>query len=506
MALRMAQPWTHPKTKRIYLRQRTSEDLLPHVLSQKVPLPVGNSMRLAKIGEVVQLSLRTKDPDEAKQRHAVADEALRRFWQRKRRGLEGAAGGAGRTSVGSAPAMEWGTAVARFGNVAGAVLIEERLPNSDANRAAIIAETAHVYEAVAAMLAPDFGTAFTAPRPTAPTGDAPAVPAHLSALGAPLRTTVKELWDRFSTAKEEMLSPKSIRRYAPSLASLAGHCGDRDIQTITGDDIFRWAVHRRDTDGILPRVINRNDLAAVKSVFAWATTHQGGKLLLSNPAEGIRLDEPRHLPTRERKFREAEIGAILKAALDTTACTDNPSLSRAKRLCPWLAAYTGARITELTALRAEDIWREQGVWVMHFTTTKNKLPRMVPIHEHLIQQGFLEMRGAVGSGPLFYDLSRRRKKDAITPPWEIRAQDMADWVREIASLDPAVDPNHGWRHTFKSRAVGIIDVRIRDHITGHGVGSVGRRYEHPEITGIAEALARFPRYEIASDIDRRGAE
>ena len=131
---------------------------------------------------------------------------------------------------------------------------------------------------------------------------------------------------------------------------------------------------------------------------------------------------------------------------------------------------------------------------------------MVPIHEHLIQQGFLEMRGAVGSGPLFYDLSRRRKKDAITPPWEIRAQDMADWVREIASLDPAVDPNHGWRHTFKSRAVDIIDVRIRDHITGHGVGSVGRRYEHPEITRIAEALARFPRYEIASDIDRRGAE
>ncbi len=80
--------------------------------------------------------------------------------------------------------------------------------------------------------------------------------------------------------------------------------------------------------------------------------------------------------------------------------------------------------------------------------------------------------------------------------WELRAQGMATWVREVANLDPEVDPNHGWRHTFKSRATGLIDVRIRDHITGHGVGSVGRRYEHPEITSIAEALARFPRYKV----------
>ena len=65
MALRMAQPWTHPTTKMIYLRQRTPEDLLPHVRGQKVPLPVGKTMRLAKIGEFVQLSLRTKDAHEA---------------------------------------------------------------------------------------------------------------------------------------------------------------------------------------------------------------------------------------------------------------------------------------------------------------------------------------------------------------------------------------------------------------------------------------------------------
>jgi integrase len=479
----------------IYLRQRTPEDLLPHVRGQKVPLPVGKTMRLAKIGEFVQLSLRTKDSHEAKERHALADAALRQFWLRKRRELE-AAGNADTNSTEPAPTMEWGAAVARFGPTADTVLTDEGFPITDANRATIIAGTARLYDAVAAKLGPELGAAFVADRrtismPPASTAAGPALSIETS-----LGTTVHKLWDAFASSKAEMLAPKTIRRYAPSLASLAHYCGSRDIKTITGDDIFHWAEHRRDKDGILPRVINRNDLAAVKSVFAWATTHQGRKLLQANPADGIRLDEPRHLPKRDPSFREGEIKAILQAALETKFCASNPSLSRAQRWCPWLMAYTGARIAELTALTAEDIWLEHGVWVMHFKTTKNKRPRTVPLHEHLIEQGFIKMRDMVGSGPLFYDLSRRRNTDAVTSPWELRAQGMATWVREVANLDPEVDPNHGWRHTFKSRATGLIDVRIRDHITGHGVGSVGRRYEHPEITSIAEALARFPRYKV----------
>jgi integrase len=496
MALRMARPWTHPQTKIIYLRQRTPEDLLPHVVGLSVSLPVGGSKRTTKIGEMVQLSLRTKSPEEGKERHALADAALRRFWQRKRRELEAAKGIAGLISTAPAPTMDWNTSVARFGDMAGAVLTEGGHTNSDANRAAMIAEAARVYDEVAAMLGPELGAAFVSRRSdSALAGNAPGAPTSSSSLASPVHITVKGLWDRFSTAKEGMLAPKTIRRYKPSLESFASHCGDRDIKTIMGDDIFRWAVHRRDKDNILPRVINRNDLAAVKSVFSWATTHQGDKLLSSNPAEGIRLDEPRHLPTRERKFREAEINAILNAALDVSPSAKNPSLSRAKRWSPWLAAYTGARIAELTALHAEDIWQEHGVWIMHLKTAKNRQPRTVPLHQHLIEQGFLKMRDEVGSGPLFYDPSRRRKTNAISTQAELRAQDMADWVRKVIH-DPEVDPNHGWRHTFKSRAVGIIDVRIRDHITGHGVGSVGRKYEHPEITRIAEALARFPRYEV----------
>lgn len=67
MALRPARPWTHPKTKKVRLRQRTPEDLLAHVAGLAVSFPVGKSTRSTRIGEMVQLSLRTKSPEERQQ-------------------------------------------------------------------------------------------------------------------------------------------------------------------------------------------------------------------------------------------------------------------------------------------------------------------------------------------------------------------------------------------------------------------------------------------------------
>jgi integrase len=63
--------------------------------------------------------------------------------------------------------------------------------------------------------------------------------------------------------------------------------------------------------------------------------------------------------------------------------------------------------------------------------------------------------------------------------------------------DRDVDPQHGWRHSFKTIALGAgIDERIRDAITGHKVTSVGRKYETPPVSMLAEAMIKFPRYEF----------
>jgi integrase len=70
-------------------------------------------------------------------------------------------------------------------------------------------------------------------------------------------------------------------------------------------------------------------------------------------------------------------------------------------------------------------------------------------------------------------------------------------MRKTVRLDPGVDPNHGWRHTWKTRALGAgIEERLRDAITGHRVASVGRRYETPTLMMLANAMDRFPRYRV----------
>jgi integrase len=269
------------------------------------------------------------------------------------------------------------------------------------------------------------------------------------------------------------------------------------VRSLTDDDLHAWAEHRRDEERVSPRAINKNDLVAASSMFKWAMDRNGGRVIAANPVAGVHLDEPRALVKRERTFRPVEVRAILKAALDVTPHSKDVSISNAARWCPWLAAYSGARIAELCHLRGRDIWIEDGVPVMHLWKAKGGIPRKVPIHAHLVEQGFLEFVRSYGGKPLFYDEARHRK-GAQTDPAEIRAQQLAIWVRDAAGLkDRDVDPQHGWRHSFKTIALGAgIEERIRDAITGHKVASVGRKYEAPPVSMLAEALAKFPQYQV----------
>ena len=127
---------------------------------------------------------------------------------------------------------------------------------------------------------------------------------------------------------------------------------------------------------------------------------------------------------------------------------------------------------------------------------------MVPLHEHLVTQGFIEFARAQGDGPLFYN--ERAASDAEVDPLKPKMhpatkvrQRLGAWVRELGIDDPEVGPTHGWRHLFQRIAdsVGIAE-KMSDAITGHAPASTGRRYGPPTIEGMAEALKKFPRYVV----------
>jgi integrase len=238
---------------------------------------------------------------------------------------------------------------------------------------------------------------------------------------------------------------------------------------------------------------------AARTVFAWAVDE---KLISRNPFVGWRVKVPKKIRTRETKaFTNDEIKTILSGALAVKVRSKNDA---AKRWCPWLAAYSGARMGELTQLRRADIVEQDGIHAMKISpeagTTKTGKARTVPLHEHLIKQGFLIFVKDNGKGPLFYNESKEpAAPNDPTNPRKARyvkaREHVAAWVRRLGLDDPELSPNHAWRHTFK--AVGFrcsISEKVLDAIVGHAPASVGRGYGEPTLADKAQELRKFPRY------------
>jgi integrase len=103
-------------------------------------------------------------------------------------------------------------------------------------------------------------------------------------------------------------------------------------------------------------------------------------------------------------------------------------------------------------------------------------------------------------GPIFYHLKPFRGAEA--DPVE-RAQNagakVGEWVRKVVGIkDPLVQPNHAWRHRFKTvaREIGI-DQEIRDAIQGHEDGRAASDYGEVTIRAMWNAIKQLPRYEVA---------
>jgi integrase len=240
---------------------------------------------------------------------------------------------------------------------------------------------------------------------------------------------------------------------------------------------------------------------ALKTVFAWAVAE---KLVESNPFREVRINVPRKNVERETKaFSRDEAKVILSAAL---LCDDRKSFDeRARRWVPWICAYSGARAGEITQLRAIDVQQRGNDFFLHLTPSagriKTRKARTIPLHEHLLAQGFLAFVERA-NGALFYGTNRASKRvlgerQPRQSPAERTRSRLGEWVRSLGIADPELSPNHAWRHTFKAQAARAgMDERYSDAITGHTPATIGRAYTKPIPEDLAEAMKKFPRYAL----------
>jgi integrase len=130
--------------------------------------------------------------------------------------------------------------------------------------------------------------------------------------------------------------------------------------------------------------------------------------------------------------------------------------------------------------------------------------RTVPLHEHLIEQGFVSFVAEMGNGPLFYVPAPPRpagEPEPVQSPAERTRARLGDWVRSLGITDTELSPNHAWRHTFKARAERYgMSERYSDAITGHAPPTAGRAYGKPTPEDLAHAMQSFPRYSFVDDV------
>lgn len=292
----------------------------------------------------------------------------------------------------------------------------------------------------------------------------------------------------------------TVKAWRRQLTAFVGFVGHDDAAKVLPEDVIAWKDHLLNKagkagTGLSAKTVGETYLSALKITFRWAVEN---RKLAENPAATARVRGAKRVYKRERGLTNDEAGLILAATLTPPPPRLSPERALARRWVPWICAYTGARVNEITQLRSKDVTQIGGIWTIHITPEagpiKTSVARTVALHPHLIEQGFPGVVKAK-EGYIFFDPSRRRGGSEENPQSKKVGEFLARWVREIGVNDPNVQPNHGWRHRFKtiSRNVGM-DPEIRDRVQGHAPRTEGEGYGDVSAEAMLREIKLLPRH------------
>ncbi len=295
----------------------------------------------------------------------------------------------------------------------------------------------------------------------------------------------------------------TISGFRSHVRSFTDCTGLADAAKIELRHIIQWIDWLRLRPGkrggtLAERTIRTGYLAALRLTLSYGVS----KLLLPrNVMQELRLMKAkRPVINRAKSFNEQERITILTTARGVTSDREGGYLNAARRWVPWLCAYTGARVGEILQLRQGDIRQEDGVWAIHLTPMagdlKTNQQRWVPLHEHLIAEGFTDWANQRKHDRLFYKERPAGSPPRSSPPYQAVYNRLREWLRGFVP-DPDVQPCHAWRHTFKSLARDYgMESETVDVIQGHRPATVGKSYGDTSMRVMLRELSKLPRFNV----------
>jgi integrase len=439
MALAMARPYRHQKTGVYWLRKRVPDALRPII---------GHA-------EVKQ-SLRTKDPIEAKARHAEVIAALEQRWanlraqsqdltEQEARELAAPAYGSFVTAHQDNPDGQtfWKPEIyPKLFKVREYVpLADDRLDAAYFDQLGMVkfcrekvaeildrAGLAHVNETSQGRVIRAFAAAIQRASLDLNAGaDAPQAPLHSRRIpgltvnhAKPVHmASLIEGW-----AKERKPVAKTVYEYTRAVDELVEFAGHDDAARLSPKDLAAWKAHLIGR-GLQPKTILATKVAPIRAILQWATDNGH---IPENPAIRVTAGLKAKSAVPIRGFTDEEATTILRAAKTER----NPVL----QWVPLLAAYTGARLSELCQLRTKDINEISGIWCLRLVPEAGSLKtaeseRLVPLHPVIIEAGFLDFVRCLPAGPIFRGLAL----DRFGNRGGTGSRVIGKWVRSLGLYD-----------------------------------------------------------------------
>ncbi|WP_037317191.1 DUF6538 domain-containing protein [Ruegeria halocynthiae] len=318
---------------------------------------------------------------------------------------------------------------------------------------------------------------------------------------APTPVSIKQLWKDYVAHRQQAGFMRSgIGRQQPVIDKLIKHLKHNDATRVTKKDLIAWRDHLM--GGLSAKTVSDVYLSTIRSLFSWAVENE---ILTKNPAASVRQAKPKKQHTRERGYVDAEANKVLKASRTYRPNEDERGYVRekshlvaAKRWTPIICAFTGARVSEITQLRKEDVRKIDGQWVIRITPDAGSVKtggyRDAPLHPQIVDEGFINFVEAANPGPMFHsgtkqeDYSRKAKRIA---------NQVAAWLSKSGLTPERLLPNHAWRHRLKTqcRELGISD-RVVDAIQGHAGKTAGDDYGDVTLKTKTDAIVKLPFYDL----------